>query len=130
MKLYELMDVMHDGQSSISIWDGTMRYCSQYDDGLEWLKKESWYPEAAGKTVLSVATIVEEGEMAEVCIRLGEEEKEQLASRKDYSQAAERVLNALENCKAPVTWHEMDRPKILQAVARELRQIDQEGRQL
>lgn len=50
-------------------------------------------------------------------------EKEE--SAKDYSHAAARIFIALENCKVPITWHEINRPKLKQVVAQELKHLDE-----
>ena len=39
---------------------------------------------------------------------------------KDYNLAAERILDALENSKTPISWHEIDRPKLRQVITQEL----------
>lgn len=48
-------------------------------------------------------------------------------NRKEYGLAAERILDTLDRCKAPVDWHEIDRPDIVQAIAEELAKIDREA---
>lgn len=47
---------------------------------------------------------------------------------KKYHVAAERILNALDNCSAPISWHEMDRYALQSAIAKELILIDKEAR--
>lgn len=50
-------------------------------------------------------------------------------NRKEYGLEAERILDALDRCKAPVDWHEIDRPDIVQAIAAALAKIDRETAQ-
>ena len=45
----------------------------------------------------------------------------------DYNSAAERILDALENSKTPISWHEIDRQKLRQVIAQELARLDREG---
>lgn len=40
-----------------------------------------------------------------------------------YHQAAERILNAMDNSPVPISWHEMDRMAYLIPVGRRLKQI-------
>ncbi len=44
----------------------------------------------------------------------------------ENKQKAERILAALDNCRAPVTWHCIDEEEIVGAIARELERIDRE----
>lgn len=41
-------------------------------------------------------------------------------------KAAERILQALDNGKAPITWSEMDREELVETIARELTAIEKE----
>ncbi len=41
-------------------------------------------------------------------------------------QKAERILAALDSCRAPITWHCIDEEEIIGAIARELDQIERE----
>ena len=54
----------------------------------------------------------------------GEEQKGM--EDKDYSKAAERVVDALENGKVPITWHEINRSKLEHTIAQELERMDKE----
>ena len=47
---------------------------------------------------------------------------------KKYHVAAERILNAIENSKVPVSWHEMNRCALESVVAKELILIEKETR--
>lgn len=44
-----------------------------------------------------------------------------------YFEAAGRILDALENGKVPISWHEVDRARLAQEIAQELRRMDKEG---
>ena len=46
---------------------------------------------------------------------------------KDH-QAAERILNAMDNSSVPISWHEMDRMALQSVIAKELILIDKEAR--
>lgn len=37
-----------------------------------------------------------------------------------YHQAAERILNAMDNSPVPISWHEMDRMALQSVIAKEL----------
>lgn len=37
-----------------------------------------------------------------------------------YHQAAERILNAMDNSPVPISWHEMDRMTLQSVIAKEL----------
>ena len=41
-----------------------------------------------------------------------------------YHQAAERILNAMDNSPVPISWHEMDRMALQSVIAKELILID------
>lgn len=43
-----------------------------------------------------------------------------------YDERAERILKALDNSKAPISWHCIDEPELVRAISRELRKIDKE----
>ena len=43
-----------------------------------------------------------------------------------YHQAAERILNAMDNSPVPISWHEMDRMALQSVIAKELILIDKE----
>ena len=43
-------------------------------------------------------------------------------------QAAERILNAMDNSPVPISWHEMDRMALQSVIANELILIDKEAR--
>ena len=45
-----------------------------------------------------------------------------------YHQAAERILNAMDNSPVPISWHEMDRMALQNVIAKELILIDKEER--
>lgn len=45
-----------------------------------------------------------------------------------YHQAAERILNAMDNSSVPISWHEMDRMALQSVIAKELILIDKEAR--
>lgn len=45
-----------------------------------------------------------------------------------YHQAAEQILNAMDNSPVPISWHEMDRMALQSAIAKELILIDKEAR--
>lgn len=45
-----------------------------------------------------------------------------------YHQAAERILNAMDNSPVPISWHEMDRMALQSVIAKELILIDKEAR--
>lgn len=45
-----------------------------------------------------------------------------------YHQAAERILNAMDNSSVPVIWYEMDRFALQSVIAKELILIDKEAR--
>ena len=45
-----------------------------------------------------------------------------------YHQAAERILNAMDNSPVPISWHEMDRMALQNVIAKELILIDKEAR--
>lgn len=45
-----------------------------------------------------------------------------------YHQAAERILNAMDNSSAPVSWREMDRLALQNVIAKELILMDKEAR--
>ncbi len=45
-----------------------------------------------------------------------------------YHQTAERILNAMDNSRVPVIWHEMDRYALQSVIAKELILIDKEAR--
>ncbi len=45
-------------------------------------------------------------------------------AKKDYGHAAARILNALENGRVPIAWHEANRKKLEQVVAQELARMD------
>lgn len=45
-----------------------------------------------------------------------------------YHQTAERILNAMDNSPAPISWHEMDRMALQSVIAKELILIDKEAR--
>lgn len=56
---------------------------------------------------------------------------EKMLTAKDlekYHQAAERILNAMDNSPAPISWHEMDRMALQSVIAKELILIDKEAR--
>lgn len=44
-----------------------------------------------------------------------------------YHQAAERILNAMDNSPVPISWHEMDRMALQSVIAKELILIDKEA---
>ncbi len=41
-------------------------------------------------------------------------------------QKAKRILVALDNCRAPITWHCIDEEEIINTIAGELNRIDRE----
>lgn len=43
-------------------------------------------------------------------------------------EAAERILNAMDNSPVPISWHEMDRMALQSVIAKELILIDKEAR--
>lgn len=45
-----------------------------------------------------------------------------------YHQAAERILNAMDNSPVPISWHEMDRMALQSVIAKELILIGKEAR--
>ena len=45
-----------------------------------------------------------------------------------YHQAAERILNAMDNSPVPISWHEMARMALQRDIAKELILIDKEAR--
>ena len=45
-----------------------------------------------------------------------------------YHQAAERILNAMDNSPVPISWHEMDRMALQSVIAKELILIDKEAK--
>lgn len=45
-----------------------------------------------------------------------------------YHQAAERILNAMDNSPVPVSWHEMDRLALQNVITKELILMDKEAR--
>ena len=45
-----------------------------------------------------------------------------------YHQAAERILNAMDNSSVPISWHDMDRMALQSVIAKELILIDKEER--
>lgn len=45
-----------------------------------------------------------------------------------YHQAAERILNAMDNSPVPISWREMDRMALQSVIAKELILIDKEAR--
>lgn len=47
-----------------------------------------------------------------------------------YHQAAERILNAMDNSPVPISWHEMDRMELQSVIAKELILIDKEARKM
>lgn len=56
---------------------------------------------------------------------------EKMLTAKDlekYHQAAERILNAMDNSPVPISWHEMDRMALQSVIAKELILIDKEAR--
>lgn len=44
-----------------------------------------------------------------------------------YHQAAERILNAMDNSRVPISWHEMDRYALQSVIAKELILIEKEA---
>lgn len=40
-----------------------------------------------------------------------------------YHQAAERILNAMDNSPVPISWHEMDRMALQSVIARSIQRI-------
>ena len=47
---------------------------------------------------------------------------------KKYHTTAERILNALDNSKEPISWHDMERCELESVIAKELILIDKEAR--
>ena len=47
-------------------------------------------------------------------------------------EKAERILEALDNSKVPISWHCLDEEELISAITRELNKIDreQEGREV
>lgn len=45
-----------------------------------------------------------------------------------YHQAAERILNAMDNSPVPISWYEMYRMALQSVIAKELILIDKEAR--
>lgn len=43
-------------------------------------------------------------------------------------EKAERILNALENARVPISWHCIYEPELIKAIALELNRIDKEER--
>lgn len=43
-----------------------------------------------------------------------------------YEEMAARILVALDKGKAPISWHCIDEPDLIETIARELRKIDRE----
>lgn len=43
-----------------------------------------------------------------------------------YDEKAERILEALDNSKAPISWHCIDETELVRAISQELRKIDKE----
>ncbi len=123
MKLYELMDVMHDGQSSISIWDGITKYFYGYDDGLKWLKKEPLFQTIKNREVLGVVTDIQDIDLVGVCIRIADKEE----PARDYRQDAANILAVLCKCRAQITINHSELEII---IAQELKRLEQERRKL
>lgn len=42
------------------------------------------------------------------------------------AEKAERILEALENSKVPISWHCIDAPELIRTIARELRKMERE----
>ena len=63
-------------------------------------------------------------------LRLAVEEGKMLTPKdlEKYHQAAERILNAMDNSSVPISWHEMDRMALQSVIAKELILIDKEAR--
>ena len=77
-------------------------------------------------TVSDAITKEEKG--TEIPERIRRKEAEgQAAGKKDYNQTAECILDALENSKTPISWHEINRPKLKHVIAQELARLDREG---
>lgn len=63
-------------------------------------------------------------------LRLAVQEVKMLTAKdlEKYHQAAERILNAMDNSPVPVSWHEMDRLALQNVIAKELILMDKEAR--
>ena len=63
-------------------------------------------------------------------LRLAVQEGKMLTPKdlEKYHQAAERILNAMDNSPVPISWHEMDRMALQSVIAKELILIDKEAR--
>ena len=63
-------------------------------------------------------------------LRLAVQEGKKLTPKdlEKYHQAAERILNAMDNSPVPISWHEMDRMALQSVIAKELILIDKEAR--
>lgn len=53
MELHEYIKVLDDGTAIFTV----QPYVEEYENGLEGLQKESWYPKAANQTVKRIVTI-------------------------------------------------------------------------